>query len=587
MEFSQIAFDEAISVAVTVEEHTPDCEYLLGQFRDLETTSRDEGKLEVANAYWFLGAICTLTPSSDDRNYPFTAGIRFAGGRSPILDDFTDAQIEASVSSIERVSDPDLRARIGDIGWVRLRKHESARVAVEAYIESAERFLQSSIMQSKALDRYERAMQVAGMLGRNQPLFAKVVDKVRGLTRKDHASYLVAPAMDLLLEANVCDMAELAEFAMERAQEREPDANDGGVWQIRFFGLAEKFYSRNKDEEKSRTAIIKMAETYETIADQRSAQGVPGNHVAMDWLEKAIQVLRRVPATEAERDRLHKKLLTVQQVAVREFPNQTSKLDLSDCRKSATEAIEGKTLTEALQHLAFAFPVPKKSRLISSALDSFDTYKLAHLFPRVKLGTDGKVVHKSGTMRHDDSDAATTLHAYELFGLELPVLVGGVIEPIRQKIVCDFNVRIDDLKPYYEYNSFVPPGREWFFAKGIHAGLTGDFATALHLLVPQLENSLRDVLNQRSVVTSSLDIDGIQNEHNLNQLLYGETGQKVEEIFGVDIVFVLRALLVEKCSTNLRNRLAHGMLSPGHCFDYPAVYVWWLVLHICACGVAR
>ena len=330
-----------------------------------------------------------------------------------------------------------------------------------------------------------------------------------------------------------------------------------------------------------------MAETYETIADQRSAQGVPRNHVAMDWLERAIQILRRIPATEAERDRLHKKLLAVQQVAVREFPSRTSKLDLADCRKSATEALEGKTLIEALRHLAFAFPVPKKSRLIQSAKDSFDTYKLSHLFPRVTLGSNGKVVHKCGTMGSDDSGAATTFHAYEMFGFELPVLVGGVIEPIRHKIVCDFNVRIDDLKPYYEYNSFVPPGREWFFAKGIFAGLTGDFATALHLLVPQLENSLRDVLNQRSIVTSSLDSDGIQNEHNLNQLLYGETGQKVEEIFGEDIVFILRAMLVERCSTNLRNRLAHGMLSPGHCFDYRAVYVWWLVLHICACGVAR
>jgi hypothetical protein len=30
----------------------------------------------------------------------------------------------------------------------------------------------------------------------------------------------------------------------------------------------------------------------------------------------------------------------------------------------------------------------------------------------------------------------------------------------------------------------------------------------------------------------------------LNQLLYGETGNKVEEILGEDIVFVLRALLV-------------------------------------------
>ena len=37
----------------------------------------------------------------------------------------------------------------------------------------------------------------------------------------------------------------------------------------------------------------------------------------------------------------------------------------------------------------------------------------------------------------------------------------------------------------------VPPGREMLFGKGLVFGYEGDFPSALHLLVPQLENMVR------------------------------------------------------------------------------------------------
>jgi Domain of unknown function (DUF4209) len=53
------------------------------------------------------------------------------------------------------------------------------------------------------------------------------------------------------------------------------------------------------------------------------------------------------------------------------------------------------------------------------------------------------------------------------------------------------------------------------------------------------------------------------------------------KIFGVDFVFNLRGLLVEPFGANLRNEMAHGLLSANQMYSYAPRYVWWLTLRMC------
>src|SRR5207245_94359 len=89
----------------------------------------------------------------------------------------------------------------------------------------------------------------------------------------------------------------------------------------------------------------------------------------------------------------------------------------------------------------------------------------------------------------------------------------------------------------------------------------GDYLTATNLLMPQLENALRYVLDQRGILTSSIDEDGIQEEFDLNKLLRSpEHYAALADVFGEDTVFDLRGLLVERMGSNLRNMVAHGLI---------------------------
>jgi hypothetical protein len=156
-----------------------------------------------------------------------------------------------------------------------------------------------------------------------------------------------------------------------------------------------------------------------------------------------------------------------------------------------------------------------------------------------------------------------------------------MIEAARQQIVEEHPVRIDQLKFLVASNPFIPPGHGGIYLRGLHAGLFGDWLIAVHLLVPQLEASIRWVFDQRGIVTSKVEVDGIQPERLLGKLLYHE---QMGPVFGAKRTFNLRGLLVEKFGYNLRNDMAHGFVSEQNFFSAAAPILWWLTLQMCSIG---
>ena len=51
-----------------------------------------------------------------------------------------------------------------------------------------------------------------------------------------------------------------------------------------------------------------------------------------------------------------------------------------------------------------------------------------------------------------------------------------------------------------------------------------------------------------------------------------------EKVLGRNDVYELRGLLTDRTYGNLRNRVAHGLMSTGEFFQAAPVYLWWLCL---------
>ena len=104
-----------------------------------------------------------------------------------------------------------------------------------------------------------------------------------------------------------------------------------------------------------------------------------------------------------------------------------------------------------------------------------------------------------------------------------------------------------------------------------------------HLLLPQIENSVREIFTARGIITSKLESDQTQDERDMGWML---AHAEMAKIFGPGMAFDLRGLLVERFGLNLRNDIAHGLLAESQMVTEGALYAWWLTLRLCCIPIA-
>lgn len=213
----------------------------------------------------------------------------------------------------------------------------------------------------------------------------------------------------------------------------------------------------------------------------------------------------------------------------------------------------------------------------------------SHFFPTVFLNEKGKVTaRQSASILSNNPEEVEQATYFEMCKMATSyaqsLTAQAYIEPARYQINLEHSVPINDILSIVSHSPFIPPGREYLFAKGLYAGLIGDFITSIHVLIPQIENSIRYIMWQRGIIPSGLDDNGIQNEHNLNSTLYRP---EITYIFDESTLFDLKCLLVERAGSNLRNLMAHGLIDDVY-FNSPLMsYVWWLTLRLCLIPIIK
>ena len=253
-------------------------------------------------------------------------------------------------------------------------------------------------------------------------------------------------------------------------------------------------------------------------------------------------------------------------------------IDISKHIEHAESAVSGKPALQALLLLALLHRGAKASDLEAGAKRMMEQFPLSSLIGASHYSSDGRVIAKtSGDL--DAQSQATRLFAtmVQHYMLEIELVCRGSILPATATIVREHTVRRSDLLQVMRMAPIIPPGRAEQFAKGLWEGFEHDFATATYLLAPQVENLVRWHLKQQQVATTKVDAEGIENELGLSSLV---EMPEVRTTFGEDLTFELKALFCSALGPNLRNAVAHGLLSAEECETVPAVYAWWWVLRL-------
>lgn len=125
---------------------------------------------------------------------------------------------------------------------------------------------------------------------------------------------------------------------------------------------------------------------------------------------------------------------------------------------------------------------------------------------------------------------------------------------------------------YYK-PKFVEEDNVIFWAKGIYAGLNGDFVTASFVLTPQLENALLNIVEIKDG-----DITTLEKKRQLSPTL-GAIIPRLNGVFNEEALFEIDTFLQGEIDVNFRNNLLHGLFKPFEIEKY-GPYLWWLSMKL-------
>lgn len=162
-DYVECDWDDAVYSA-----YAKECSAYFESFRDKITEASKRGDEQQQNVFTVMWAATSLhldDPTNELNPFRPIAtgfGVRFAE-----VDDFTDEHLEVFGQLIPRINDPELRARIADIVWIRKRDYQVAEQAVSAYLDSARRLEDTKVPWPPCLERIRRAATISVLHGRN------------------------------------------------------------------------------------------------------------------------------------------------------------------------------------------------------------------------------------------------------------------------------------------------------------------------------------------------------------------------------------------------------------------------------------
>ena len=539
--------------------------------------AKNEGHTEDVKDLRALGGACSMMLEPRSAPAPFRPVSQFENGRSALPEDFDGDTLTTFRRIVDHTTNEELRARLADIIWLRQRDPTVARQAIESYFAAAE--IDHLKYQHDRMKRLVRGAQIALQLNVTGAERQRVIDRLS----KGCQGFVQAQRPQRALEVLEFMLSqELAEPASALATVGELFPNVGGINppEVRRNVLLFKarLFDRLKDKELGKKAVFEAAETLVREADQAD-----NAIVKSVWLERAIHLLRGVARYRSHADVVQRIEEIKQQLMELRDPvldsmevHEYGPFDVNELVQQAIAKVSGKEPREAMLAIARMLSRPHVDSLRQSAIDTLKNSVLGRLFEAKQLGSNGRTVGKSEAGELGaPSEPEIHSQMMQTAAFRRRLVLAGYIEPARLCLNQERYLSEEDLLWLFDSNPMVPHGHELILARGLLAGLRGDFLAAGAFLIPQVEHLLRFRLNAKRVVTTAFDREGIEDEVPLEKLIdLAEANGVVDK----SVAFDLRSLLTERVGSNLRNEHAHGLIASDGYFSDANRHLWAFVL---------
>jgi hypothetical protein len=328
------------------------------------------------------------------------------------------------------------------------------------------------------------------------------------------------------------------------------------------------YYERRGKVDEVKRVILKYYEGFKHLVDSEASL------IASDWLQEVHSTFKQFGVNE-EAEAIAATLRELwnrasNEMATHSFEMEVNREELDEFVNSLLSGGQGPASIRIAMHF-----IPKQDEVENQVKTLAQDYPMSFLFTRRLLDHEGRPVASVGSIEADlDGNVVYQVSQNMIYSLFfLRKALAAFID--RYEVSA-----LDFLSHIYTSPIFVED-KKGIVEKGIDAYLQGDALTSVHLLIPQIEASIRKLAELLGIAIIKRGRNGAMQLKLLDELL---RERQMEETLGRDASLYFRILLTDQRGWNLRNSVSHGLL-PHEQFEQGMAD---RVLHVLLClGLIR
>lgn len=453
---------------------------------------------------------------------------------------------------------PVFRARFRDLLWDRRREVTCGIASISDYLEAAV-VCRRKRWDPELHDYLRRAAQLTGFFKQKTVvprLEAVILDSLQELESAGRLHWYARVAA-LLPESTPIDVSRQVVEGLRRVANQ---LRDNGLYHMYRGALqtGSVFQRRLADESASTMAIVEVGFSY--VLEAESSK-VASNIARVCHYQKAISHFANIGYTEpvnALKVKLKEAVRLVRETEMREVEIPLPKMSAND-RKRMTDIFLSDTLDAALMAVAMLF-VPSAQEARSRAEQLMADVMFTTLVTPERVNQENNVT----VAPHTDQERGE-FWVLEEFLRDLKLQHGCLLSPTLERLRQDGGLSEESLLDFLRGGAAFADRDNRLLSHGLQLYLSGDYAGAIHVLVPQAEAVLRECLRLAGSATTAItrENQAVMNEKPMGVVLQDEA---LKNLLGNDVITYLSLVYNDPRGMNLRNELAHG-LAPYSVFN--------------------
>lgn len=525
----------------------------------LRDAAEHTGSAEDSNILHILGGVLSMGYSDQDDCY--LPQITLADGRrSFAMEDLDNSSVSVLKEIFPYLEALWIKAQLSDIIWIKTEEFAYAKIAISAYLA----LFEESLDPQEWVDCYQvisRAFSIAVRLGSKSPEFSGVISRIdKSIRDMDGTDPLFLSLKLIRLATPYVEKDSLKQYFLLAGKLFTQAKTNGEYGQQvieEAFEVRSDLLKRLNRKEEIRTVKLELAEYYENLAAELDGQpyrAIRALQSAYNLYDKRLDSEKIIAIRSC--------MARYQQNGIETMQSVPFEFNISTIFNKIEELFEGLSHQEAIFEYGQLAVIYNIENTKNAVLEEQHKYIFKSMASQHILDREGhlvKIVSPLGFRESNENQELLRDHML-LYVTERRNLGEAIsLRLAYNKLRKNGSVLLDDLNFLVKHNVVIPEDRKDIVRYGLYLGLNGELYAALHILLPQTENLIRELAKMCGDTATFLKEDGTEEFKPLSQLL---NSGNLKESYDENLLFTLSTLLNERGGPNLRNELAHGFLSP-------------------------